>query len=219
MRDSVTSSLRWEVIGRQGSTHRRSDWSPGSGIVAWPGMLVIEFSVTRIPTVLILLPIIPREVLVLVSSVVRHVPEAVADLVGRSIASVVWSSLLELGSASSSSSVETSASTSVVASRHFSAKVIDVRRWLTLLTLLTLLPLLVSLLRLIGSRTVSRGAILATLRSVALITPRSLDFFLRLVYLALIATVPPPEASISLGRSSLFISFLLLRLSCRSVRT
>ena len=179
-------------------------------------MLVIEFSVTRIPTVLILLPIIPREVLVLVSSVVRHVPEAVADLVGRSIASVVWSSLLELGSASSSSSVETSASSSVVASRHFSAKVIDVRRWLTLLTLL---PLLVSLLRLIGSRTVSRGAILATLRSVALITPRSLDFFLRLVYLALIATVPPPEASISLGRSSLFISFLLLRLSYRSVRT
>ena len=77
--------------------------------------------------------------------------------------------------------------------------------------------LLVSLLRL-RSRIISRGAILATLRSVALVSPSGLDFFL-LVSLAPITTNAPPGAPISLGRSSsLFISFLLLRLSCGSVR-
>lgn len=165
--------LGWEVVGRQGATSGRSDRSSGSWVVTWSRLLISA-----------VIPVVLVEVAILVSAVVRHIPEAVANLVRGSIAvvaSVVGSSVLEpsssgsvlelsssgsvleLSSASSSSSVETRWPVAVGVAGHCSAKVVDVRRP----------ALLVSLLRL-ASRIIARGAILATLtlRYVASITLR-----------------------------------------------
>ena len=108
----------------------RSDWSSGSGIVAWSGLIVevaVEPAVASI------------EESVVVSSVVRHVPasgleRAITTVIGDSlleVGSVSSTSLLEVGTASSASLVNTIISVDVA--RHFSAEVVDVGWWSTLL--------------------------------------------------------------------------------------